>query len=178
MRVYNADGTLARDSGWGPWNLGTTWFGRVIQGLITTTASNQAFAITVTDTGGVSRTVNFQTGVGNAFIFASTNGDGNPRTSVGWGNGAAAPARTDTQISGVQETFNIASQTADEVNGLVSISGSKVSAVTTNVTRIGLYVKLIDNGTAHRNFLFDHTSVTSTPVTAGQTVAVTYQVSY
>lgn len=160
------------DSGWGPWELPTTNWGRILQGIFKGTGGGTV-SKTLTDQAGASASHSIRQSNGTGPL--SAHGGGDPTyVQVGWGNGAAAPARGDFEISGFQARFNCSSDASDEVAATHTVSGSAVSTVATNVTRVGLY--LSSSGAAR--FLIDHATVASVAVAVGETVAVTYEVAY
>jgi hypothetical protein len=175
VRLLDKSGRVVRDSGWGPWQLGTTNFGRIIQGMVSEAATGLNVSKTITATDAVGRTMQVR---GSSNIWLATS-SAFTYTRMAWGSGTGTPARGDTQISGIVQSFNLASQTNDEVNGTVTVTGSVVYiGVATFVRRIGLYMVASDASNIAREVLLDHTAVTDTVITPGLTVAVTYQVSY
>lgn len=176
--VHNADGTLAADSGWGPWSLGTTNLGRILQGVFSYKARNAQEVQVLTNRAGTEHTCGLRR---TTAPFWTISGSGTEKfVRISYGNGSGTPARADYETSGVLDIADIIGRVTDEDSGTIDLSVAWLySGAGTTITRVGLYTGGFNTSGVDTGFiLMDHSAISDTPVSNGQTVTVAYRVTY
>lgn len=177
VRVFDEDHYVAQDSGWSPWQLGTTNWGRILQGLLSEITTGTNVARTLTNVSAVAATYNIKAPTGTAFV--STTSTTNTHARLAYGSSSAAPARANAALATQIARFNASSSASVEVDGKHTITGSAVHTPANDTIReIGLFLLLADSAGALNEVLVDRASVTPASVLTSQTVAVSYEVAY
>jgi hypothetical protein len=179
-------------SPWSPYQLGTQNFGLLFHSILTDKPGDVDVQ-QVTDGGDKIQVYNgakitFQTWENAegqtewSNVFANAD-DRFTWARVGWGDdGSGSASISDDDISSKYDEFNAGETSLDTSNGTLTVSGSSAyGGSPTTVENIGYYLLVnSNNGTdaAYHYSLMDHTYISGPNVSDGDTVQVTYEISW
>jgi hypothetical protein len=152
----------------------TRWFIRFIGKIFEPAASGGKVSISFTDVGGTARTQNVKYNYSVDLIWSTYNGPVRPWITVG--TGSTPPTRDDFKL-GNKINEALASLTADETVGVISLSASFVFGSDTTIYEVGLEFECaVLSYTTYNRILFDRTVISDgLTVPAGQTLSVVYK---
>lgn len=186
--VTNPDGSIASEECKAGGDLATNNFIAIMVEMWTAIASGGSHTFAMSDTGGASRTFRLYSAApatnGTLSMFCNGVGFGlGPVLAIGNGSGSTVtPARTDTNL--VQTTASGTSDAPASGGGIVTFAkafvNSSGSAWTgaTAIREVGMIMSLVDQSQNNRNVLMLHDAITATTVNNGQTITVTYTVTF
>ena len=177
LQVHDAEGRLVRSYCTGPDDLATDQLTTILEAFLGTSSGSPTFG-GVTDVGGVDRTIRMWSTSG-VNIFCSANSANGISIGIGDGGGSpVTPDRADYELVNKLDETGIL--TSSSGSGSISASGAIVngSGGAWTVREVCLYIKGHDSGGTQRQFMLFFDSTANTTVNDGETVTVTYTVTF